>query len=125
MSFFFSYFSLLFKNQEDEEKAADADVRKKLFSKPKCFFFGCVCGRACAMTCMPKGMSALLMGSSVFACIAILSLSCAQWQNSMKWQKSQQIDLPHEAEKTAVIILHVISTIPISESYIRISIMCS
>jgi len=31
---------LLFKIQEDEEKAAD--VRRKLFSKPKCIVFGCV-----------------------------------------------------------------------------------
>lgn len=51
------------------------------------------------MTCMPRGKSALLMSSTVFACIAVLHLSCAQWQNSMKWQKSQQIDLLREARK--------------------------
>lgn len=40
--FFSLLFSLLFKIQEDEEKAAADDVRKKLFSKSKCIFFACV-----------------------------------------------------------------------------------
>lgn len=71
------------------------------------------------MTCMPRGKSALLMGSSVLACIAVSNLSCAQWQSSVKWQKSQQIDLHHEARKTAVVISHMISTILISEPYIK------
>lgn len=64
------------------------------------------------MTCRPRGKSALLMGSSVFGCNAVSNLSCVQWQNSMKWQKSQQIDLPHEARKTAIVLLHMISAYP-------------
>lgn len=80
--FFFSLlFSLLFKIQEDEEKPADADVRKNNF---QVHFLWLCCDRTCAMTCMPRGKSALLMDSSVFACIAFLNLAFAQWQNSMK-----------------------------------------
>lgn len=82
-------------------------------------FLWLCCDRACAMTCMPRGKSALLMDSSVFACIAFLNLAFAPWQNSMKWQKSQQIDLPHEAKKTAVILSHVTSIILVSEPCIK------
>lgn len=111
MYFFSLLFSLLFKIQEDEEKPADADVRKNYF---QVHFLWLCCDRICAMTCMPREKSALLMDSSVFACIAFLSLACAQWQNSVKWHKSQQIDLSHEARKTAVILSHVTSIILIS-----------
>lgn len=82
-------------------------------------FLWLCCDRICAMTCTPREKSALLMDSSVFACIAFLNLACAQWQNSVKWQKSQQTDLPHEARKTAVILSHVTSVILISESCIK------
>ncbi|XP_053787562.1 protein unc-13 homolog B isoform X5 [Vidua chalybeata] len=102
--------------QEDEEKPADADVRKNYF---KVHFLWLCCDRICAMTCTPREESALQMNSSVFAYLAFLNLACAQWQNSMKWQKSPHIDLPHEARKTAVILSHVTSIILSSESCIK------
>lgn len=61
--FFSLLFSLLFKIQEDEEKPADADVRKNYF---QVHFLSLCCVRICAMTCVPRGKTALLMDSSVF-----------------------------------------------------------
>lgn len=49
---------MLFKIQEDEEKPADADVRKNYF---QVHFLWLCCDRICAMLCMPRGKSALLM----------------------------------------------------------------